>query len=53
MAWTRKSSRPQVFSISAKAASIEDASVTSQGIVSVEPTEAASGCTRFFRASPW
>ena len=41
-----------LLSTSAKSASIEALSVTSQGIRKSQPMEAASGSTRFFRASP-
>ena len=53
MAWTRKSSSPQCFSISAKVASMLAALVTSQGRMMSLPIELASGRTRFSRASPW
>ena len=53
MAWTRKSSSPHCFSISAKVASMLAALVTSQGTMISAPIELASGRTRFSRASPW
>src|SRR3546814_531599 len=53
MAWTRKSSSPQVFSMVAKTASMEASSVTSQGSTISAPTDSASGRTRRSRASPW
>src|ERR1700704_1430482 len=53
MAWTRKSSLPHCFSISAKVASILAGFVTSQGTVILAPTELKSGLTRFSKMSPW
>ena len=53
MAWTRKSSRPHSCASVAKTASMEAASVTSQGSTISDPTEAASGATRLPSASPW
>ncbi len=53
MAWTMKSSRPHPSASVSKTESIEAASVTSQGSTISEPSEPASGPTRFFSASPW
>ena len=53
MAWTRKSIVPHCFLISAKTASTEAMSSTSQGITKVEPTDLANGLTRLANASPW
>ena len=47
MEWTRKSSSPKRLWRSAKAASIEASSVTSQGMKSSTPMASPSGRTRF------
>ena len=52
MAWTRKSSAPQVRPISLNMASTEVTSSTSHGTTMSEPTDAASGFTRLPSASP-
>ena len=52
MAWTRKSSEPHFAAMAVNSASIEAMSSTSQGSTMVEPTDCASGLTRFPSASP-
>jgi tetraacyldisaccharide 4'-kinase len=52
MQWTMKSSLPQTRSTSAKTASMLGSSVTSQWPTTIALSSAASGSTRFFKASP-
>ena len=52
IAWTTKSRLPHALLIAAKVASMLASSVTSQGVTIFEPTDSASGCTRFSSASP-